>query len=207
MDGDPLKTLLTPPHSKPLENALDDDDADVYTWSSSGSSQKLGMYFAHSTKISSCCFIESQMSSSDAVFLCAADEPDICMDAADQPVLKTMAMMKFVCTRWQSGPNVRGGSGGSRNLNGGQKTLYQSRRRYRKCTKRSLINYIYAICTEKATWKKCLRSIGGGRSLQPPPWVRHWGGSHQHRFSHQIPIMFRLRNDLYCAGWGVKLYS
>jgi len=41
------------------------------TWSSSGRSQKLGMYFAHSTRMRSCCFMESQMSSNDAVLLCA----------------------------------------------------------------------------------------------------------------------------------------
>lgn len=40
-----------------------------HTWSSSGSSQKHGMYFAHSTRMSSWCFIDSQTSSSDANFL------------------------------------------------------------------------------------------------------------------------------------------
>ena len=39
------------------------------TWSSSGSSLKTGMYFAHSTKKSSCCFIDSQTSLMVAILL------------------------------------------------------------------------------------------------------------------------------------------
>lgn len=38
----------------------------VVTWSSRVSSQKQGMYLAHSTSISSCCFIDSHTSSAVA---------------------------------------------------------------------------------------------------------------------------------------------
>lgn len=40
-----------------------------YTWSSSGSSQKPGIYLAHSTSTKSCCFIDSQTSLTPAIFL------------------------------------------------------------------------------------------------------------------------------------------
>ena len=43
----------------------------LQTWSSSGSSQKHGMYLAHSTKTNSCCFILSHISFMLAIFLLA----------------------------------------------------------------------------------------------------------------------------------------
>jgi len=43
---------------------------DNVTWSSSGSSQKQGIYLAHSTSIRSCCFIESLISLAVAILFC-----------------------------------------------------------------------------------------------------------------------------------------
>lgn len=39
------------------------------TWSSSGRSQNAGMYLAHSTRTSSCCFMDSHTSVTAAIFL------------------------------------------------------------------------------------------------------------------------------------------
>ena len=49
----------------------------ILTWSSKGSSQKQGIYLAHSTSISSCCFIESQTSSVLAILFCDRSLHDI----------------------------------------------------------------------------------------------------------------------------------
>lgn len=42
-----------------------------FTWSSRGSSQKAGMYFAHSTNTRSCCFMDSHTSLMVAIFFMA----------------------------------------------------------------------------------------------------------------------------------------
>lgn len=56
-----------PGNSFPRQGIHQEEPFD-FTWSSRGSSQKAGMYFAHSTSTRSCCFMDSHTSLMVAIF-------------------------------------------------------------------------------------------------------------------------------------------